>query len=78
MARLFRWRRCGRKLTVRYTGTKYHPRYSCWRALLDNGGARCTAFGGLRVDDAVEEALLSFSELGAIAAEAEVRAAKSS
>ncbi|MER8930881.1 recombinase family protein [Mesorhizobium sp. M0859] len=36
LAGLVRCRRCGRKLTVRYTGTKHNiPRYSCWRGLLD-------------------------------------------
>ncbi|MER8550546.1 recombinase family protein, partial [Mesorhizobium sp. M1169] len=55
LAGLVRCRRCGRKLTVRYTGTKHNiPRYSCWRGLLDNGEPRCIAFGGLRVDDAIE------------------------
>ena len=53
------------------------PRYSCWRGSLDNGEPRCIAFGGLRVDDAVEEALLRVVEPGAIAAavEAEAQAA---
>ena len=38
LAGLVRCRRCGRKLTVRYTGAKHDiPRYSCWRGLLDNG-----------------------------------------
>ncbi|MER9203783.1 recombinase family protein [Mesorhizobium sp. M0933] len=47
LAGLVRCRRCGRKLTVRYTGTKHNiPRYSCWRGLLDNGEPRCIAFGG--------------------------------
>ena len=69
LAGLLRCRRCGRKLTVRYTGTKHNiPRYSCWRGLLDNGEPRCIAFGGLRVDDAIEEALLQVVEPGAIAA----------
>lgn len=73
LAGLVRCRRCGRKLTVRYTGTKHNiPRYSCWRGLLDNGEPRCIAFGGLRVDDAIEEALLRIVEPGAIAAAAEV------
>ncbi|RWK58904.1 recombinase family protein, partial [Mesorhizobium sp.] len=55
LAGLVRCRRCGRKLTVRYTGAKHNiPRYSCWRGLLDNGEPRCIAFGGLRVDDAIE------------------------
>ena len=78
LAGLVRCRRCGRKLTVRYTGARHNiPRYSCWRGLLDNGEPRCIAFGGLRVDDAIEEALLRVVEPGAIAAaaEAETRAA---
>ena len=71
LAGLVRCRRCGRKLTVRYTGSKHNiPRYSCWRGLLDNGEPRCIAFGGLRVDDAIEEALLRVVEPGAIAAAA--------
>ena len=64
-----RCRRCGRKLTVRYTGAKHNiPRYACLRGRLDNGEPRCIAFGGLRVDDAIEEALLQVVEPGAIAA----------
>ena len=48
--------RCGPQLTVRYTGIRHNiPRYSCWRGLLDNGEPRCIAFGGLRVDDAIEK-----------------------
>jgi DNA invertase Pin-like site-specific DNA recombinase len=78
LAGLVRCRRCGRKLTVRYTGTRHNiPRYSCWQGLLDHGEPRCIAFGGLRVDDAIEEALLRVVEPGAIAAavEAEAQAA---
>lgn len=78
LAGLVRCRRCGRKLTVRYTGARHDiPRYSCWRGLLDNGEPRCIAFGGLRVDDAIEQALLPVVEPGAIAAavEAESQAA---
>lgn len=57
---------------VRYKGANHNiPRYSCWRGLLDNGDPRCIAFGGLRVDDAIEEALLGVVEPGAIAAAAE-------
>jgi DNA invertase Pin-like site-specific DNA recombinase len=78
LAGVVRCRRCGRKLTVRYTGTKHDiSRYSCWRGLLDHGEPRCISFGGLRVDDAIEEALLHVVEPGAIAAavEAEAQAA---
>src|SRR3954467_14457403 len=75
LAGLVRCRRCGRKLTVRYTGAKHDiPRYSCWRGLLDNGEPRCIAFGGLRVDDAIEDALLRVVEPGALAAAAEAEA----
>lgn len=78
IAGLIRCRRCGRKLTVRYTGAKHDiPRYSCWRGLLDNGEQRCIAFGGLRVDDAIEQAILPVLEPAAIAAtvDAEAQAA---
>lgn len=78
LAGLVRCRRCGRKLTMRYTGAKHHiPRYSCWRGQLDNGEPRCISFGGLRVDDAIEQALIPVLEPGAIAAavEAEAQAA---
>jgi len=69
LAGLVRCRRCGRKLTVRYTGTQHNiPRYTCHRGLLDNGEPRCIAFGGLRVDDAIEAALLQVVEPGAVAA----------
>jgi DNA invertase Pin-like site-specific DNA recombinase len=69
LAGLLRCRRCGRKLTVRYTGAKHDiPRYACHRGLLDNGEPRCIAFGGLRVDDAIESALLQVVEPAAIAA----------
>src|SRR4029077_18462364 len=56
---LIRWRRCGRKLPLRYSGARHNtPRYSCSRGWMDNGEPRCIAFGGLRVDDAIEDALL--------------------
>ena len=58
-AGLVRCRRCGRKLTVRYSGLKHNiPRYACHRGWMDNGEPRRIAFGGLRVDDAIEAALL--------------------
>src|SRR5512134_1298809 len=69
LAGLIRCKRCGRKLTLRYSGMKHHiPRYSCSRGWLDNAEPRCIAFGGLRVDDAIEAALLSVVGPGAIAA----------
>jgi DNA invertase Pin-like site-specific DNA recombinase len=75
LAGLVRCRRCGRKLTVRYSGVKHNiPRYACHRGLLDNGEPRCIAFGGLRVDDAIEAALLQVVEPGAVAAAIEADA----
>lgn len=69
LAGLIRCRRCGRKLTLRYSGMNNHiPRYSCSRGWMDNGEPRCIAFGGLRVDDAIEEALLGVVGPGAVAA----------
>jgi len=69
LAGLLRCRRCGRKLILRYSGVKNHiPRYSCSRGWMDNGEPRCIAFGGLRVDDAIENALLAVVGPGAIAA----------
>src|SRR5438309_12056056 len=47
LAGLLRCRRCGRKLTLRYSGAEHHiPRYSCTRGWMDNGEPRCIAFGG--------------------------------
>jgi DNA invertase Pin-like site-specific DNA recombinase len=52
---LLRCRRCGRKLTVHYTGVlpKRFLRYGCLRGRLDQGEPRCIAFGGLVVDETV-------------------------
>ena len=78
-AGLLRCRRCGRKLTVRYTGQKHNiPRDSCPRGWLDNGEPRCIAFGRLQVDEAIEEMLLQVVEPGVVAAavEAEARQAE--
>lgn len=69
LAGLIRCRRCGRKLTLRYSGAQHDiPRYSCTRGWMDNGEPRCIAFGGLRVDDAIEKALLGVVGPGAVAA----------
>ena len=75
---LLRCRRCGRKLCVQYTGAKGQiPRYACVRGRLDQGEPNCIAFGGLRVDDVVEAALLAVVQPAAIEAAraAEARAA---
>jgi DNA invertase Pin-like site-specific DNA recombinase len=66
---LLRCRRCGRKLSVQYTGAKGQiPRYACVRGRLDYGEPNCIAFGGLRVDDVVEAALLAVVQPAAVEA----------
>ena len=66
---LLRCRRCGQKLTVQYTGAKHDiPRYACSRGRLDYGEPSCIAFGGLRVDDAVEATLLALVRPAALQA----------
>jgi DNA invertase Pin-like site-specific DNA recombinase len=69
LAGLLRCRRCGRKLTVRYTGHDHDVlRYACWRGWLDHGEPRCIAFGGLRVDDVIGAEVLRVVEPGALEA----------
>ena len=78
LAGILRCRRCGRKLTVQYTGTKGQiPRYACARGQMDCGEPSCIAFGGLRVDDTIEAALLAIVQPAAIQAarDAEAQAA---
>jgi DNA invertase Pin-like site-specific DNA recombinase len=79
LAGLVRCRRCGRKLTVRYTGAKHDiPRYACHRGRLDNAEPLCIAFGGVPVDDAIEIELLKAVEPGAVAAAIEAEEARAS
>jgi len=69
LAGLLRCQRCGRKLTIRYTGRDHDVlRYACWRGWLDHGEPRCIAFGGLRVDDAIGAEVLRVVEPGALEA----------
>jgi hypothetical protein len=56
---LLRCRRCGRKLSVQYTGRHQDVvRYCCIRGYLDNGQLKCIAFGGRSVDEAISRQLL--------------------
>lgn len=69
LAGLLRCRRCGHKLTVRYTGSRHDVlRYSCWRGFLDNGEPRCIAFGGIPVDEAIAREVLRVVQPAAIEA----------
>jgi DNA invertase Pin-like site-specific DNA recombinase len=64
---LLRCRRCGRKLTVLYTGTRHDAiRYSCHRGWLDNGQPKCIAFGGTTVDETVSQQVLRVVQPAAI------------
>jgi DNA invertase Pin-like site-specific DNA recombinase len=66
---LLRCRRCGRKLTVRYTGSQHEVlRYTCNRGWLDHGEPRCIAFGGIPVDDSIGKQLLEVVKPSAIEA----------
>ena len=69
LAGLLRCSRCGRKLTVRYTGSGHDVlRYSCLRGWLDNGEPRCIAFGGMTVDEAISREVLRVVQPAAIKA----------
>ena len=70
LAGLLRCSRCGRKIRVSYVGKKGMViRYFC----RGNDRERCTAFGGLRVDEAIEDIVLRVIE--PVSIEAAIRAA---
>jgi hypothetical protein len=51
------------------SGTKHDiPRYTCNLGWLDHAEPRCIAFGGLRVDNAIEAAIIKVLEPAEIAA----------
>jgi len=59
LAGLLRCLRCGRKLTVLYTGNHHDVlRYVCRRGWLDSGQPRCIAFGGMSVDEVIAKEVL--------------------
>jgi len=69
LAGLLRCRRCGRKLSVRYTGQQHNALcYACCRGWLDNGEPRCIAFGGMVVDEALSREVLRVVQPAAIEA----------
>jgi DNA invertase Pin-like site-specific DNA recombinase len=69
LAGRLRCRRCGRKLTVNYTGAQHRVlRYCCIRGRLDNGEPSCIAFGGIPVDEAISREVLRVVEPAAIEA----------
>ena len=69
LAGLLRCRRCGHKLTVRYTGNGHDVlRYSCWRGFLDGGEPRCIAFGGVPADEVIGREVLRVIQPAAVEA----------
>lgn len=57
---LLRCRRCGRRLHVNYSGsTGRIPRYVCQGSRVERGSAPCLSAGGLRIDEAVVQEVLS-------------------
>jgi len=69
VAGLVRCRRCGRKLTVHYTGRGHDMlRYCCLRGYLDQGEPKCIAFGGIPVDEAVGREVLRLVQPAAVQA----------
>jgi len=66
---LLRCRRCGRKLTVLYTGNQHSVlRYECRRGWLDNGEPRCIGFGGKPVDETLAQGMLRVVQPAAVEA----------
>jgi hypothetical protein len=71
LAGLLRCRRCGRKISVRYTGAAPRAkfvRYICQRGRLDQGEPKCISFGGIWADDAISAEVLRVVQPGAIEA----------
>jgi hypothetical protein len=78
LAGLLRCRRCGRKMTVHYTGRAPKvQRYACQTGWLHNSELKCISFGGIPVDNllsgeimrvlqpiAVEAAIMAHAEAG--------------
>ena len=67
---LLRCRRCGRKLSIDYTGARSrpYPRYTCRRGHLDYSEPKCIAFGGTTVDEIVSREVLRVVRPAAIEA----------
>ena len=69
LAGLLRCRRCGHKLSVCYSGTRYNAlRYLCQRGALDNGEPRCIGFGGVPIDAAISREVLRVVQPAAVEA----------
>ena len=79
LAGIVRCGRCGRKLTVHYTGSHHDVlRYGCLRGYIDQGEPRCIAFGGGLVDQAVSDQVLQILESAAVEAAVQASTAEAS
>jgi Recombinase zinc beta ribbon domain len=58
LAGLISCARCGRRLSVVYTGRRPRRCYRCDKPNLQLGQRRCLGFGGGRIDDAIAAAML--------------------
>jgi DNA invertase Pin-like site-specific DNA recombinase len=69
LAGILRCRRCGRKLTVHYTGHMHgFLRYGCVRGRLDQGQPKCISFGGIPVDAALSREIVAVVQPAAVEA----------
>ena len=70
LAGLLRCGRCGRKLTIMYSGggPRRFIRYSCVRGHMDTGEPKCIAFGGIPVDAALSREILRVLQPAALEA----------
>jgi DNA invertase Pin-like site-specific DNA recombinase len=66
---LLRCRRCGRKLSVHYTGRNHDVlRYGCLRGWMDQAEPRCITFGGIPVDEEISRQIIRVVQPAAIEA----------
>lgn len=66
---ILRCRRCGRKITVAYTGNgRCFARYVCVRGQMDCGESKCISFGGVPVDKQLGHEVLRVVQPAAVAA----------
>lgn len=69
LAGVMRCRRCGRRLSVKYSGSgSRFLRYVCNRGNLDSGEPTCIAFGGIPVDEVISRQVLQVVQPAAIEA----------
>lgn len=69
LAGILRCRRCGRKLTIHYTGNAHgFLRYCCRRGQLDQGEPKCLSFGGIPVDAAIAREIVTVVQPAAVEA----------